>query len=172
MLTEMPRAEAADLFVWPDAISDEGVVQMTKSDESWMTVEEARRISAPLYEALNRPAEKDVPALLAQACNEDYRSYHTNQEFRTREQLAEVFQGMGQTVPDLAWEVVDIQVIDDVMIVRGEATGTPVAEFWGTAPTGKSFRTMAIDVFTVRDGRLAKGYHVENWQTAIQQLTT
>lgn len=47
-----------------------------------------------------------------------------------------------------------------------------VAEFWGTAPTGKSFRTMAIDVFTVRDGRLAKGYHVENWQTAIQQLTS
>lgn len=67
-------------------------------------------------------------------------------------------------------EVVDIHVVDDTMIVRGEATGTPVKEFWGAAPTGKSFRTMAIDVFTVRDGRLAKGYHIENWATAIQQL--
>lgn len=28
-----------------------------------MTVEEARKILAPLYEALNRPAEKDVAAL-------------------------------------------------------------------------------------------------------------
>ena len=70
---------------------------MTKSDESVMTVEQARKISAPLYEA-------------------------------------EVFEGMGQTVPDLAWEVVDIHVVDDLMIVRGEATGTPAAEFWGAAP--------------------------------------
>ncbi|WP_329536191.1 ester cyclase [Streptomyces sp. NBC_01450] len=143
---------------------------MTKSDESFMTVEEARRISAPLYEALNKPSEKNVSELLAQACNDDYHPYHTNQEFLTRDQLADVFKAMGETVPDLAWEVVDIHVVDDTMIVRGEATGTPVKEFWGAAPTGKSFRTMAIDVFTVRDGRLAKGYHIENWATAIQQL--
>ncbi|MGW2695611.1 ester cyclase [Streptomyces sp. NPDC001296] len=135
-----------------------------------MTIEEARRISAPLYEALNKPSEKNVSGLLAQACNDDYHSYHTNQEFLTRDQLADVFKAMGDAVPDLAWEVVDIHVVDDMMIVRGEATGTPVKEFWGAAPTGKSFRTMAIDVFTVRDGRLAKGYHIENWATAIQQL--
>lgn len=143
---------------------------MTTSEESFMTIEEARRISAPLYEALNKPSEKNVSELLAQACNDDYHSYHTNQEFLTRDQLADVFKAMGDAVPDLAWEVVDIHVVDDMMIVRGEATGTPVKEFWGAAPTGKSFRTMAIDVFTVRDGRLAKGYHIENWATAIQQL--
>ncbi|TXS35552.1 hypothetical protein EAO75_44025 [Streptomyces sp. uw30] len=143
---------------------------MTKSEESFMTVEEARRISAPLYEALNKPGEKNVSELLAQACNDDYHSYHTIQEFLTRDQLADVFKAMGETVPDLAWEVVDIHVVDDMMVVRGEATGTPVKEFWGAAPTGKSFRTMAIDVFTVRDGRLARGYHIENWATAIQQL--
>lgn len=143
---------------------------MTKSDESVMTVEQARKISAPLYAALNRPAEKDVSALLAEACNDDYRSYHTNQDFLTRDQLAEVFQAMGKTVPDLTWEVVAIHVVDDLMVVRGEATGMPVAEFWGAAPTGKSFRTMAIDVFTVRDGKLATGYHIENWATALEQL--
>lgn len=153
-----------------DTVYEKGQGQMTKSDESFMTVEEARRISAPLYEALNKPSEKNVSELLAQACNDDYHSYHTNQEFLTRDQLADVFKAMGETVPDLAWEVVDIHVVDDTMIVRGEATGTPVKEFWGAAPTGKSFRTMAIDVFTVRDGRLAKGYHIENWATAIQQL--
>ncbi|MEZ0091840.1 ester cyclase [Streptacidiphilus sp. EB129] len=145
---------------------------MTKSDESFMTVEEARRISAPLYQALNRPSEKDVAELLAQACNDDYHSYHTNQDFLTRDQLGDVFRAMGEAVPDLAWEVVDIHVVDDAMVVRGEATGTPVKEFWGAAPTGKSFRTMAIDVFTVRDGRLAKGYHIENWATALQQLNS
>ncbi|MFF2130964.1 nuclear transport factor 2 family protein [Streptomyces olivochromogenes] len=98
---------------------------MTKSDESFMTIEEARRISAPLYEALNKPREKNVAELLAQACNDDYHSYHTNQDFLTRDQLADVFKAMGESVPDLAWEVVDIHVVGDMMIVRGEATGTP-----------------------------------------------
>jgi steroid delta-isomerase-like uncharacterized protein len=111
-----------------------------------------------------------VPVLLAAACKDDYRSYHTNQDFLTRAELAEVFKNMGEAVPDLAWEVVDIHVLDDMMIVRGEATGTPVAPFWGAPPTGKSFRTMAIDLFTVRDGKLAKGHHIENWATALEQL--
>jgi ketosteroid isomerase-like protein len=61
-------------------------------------------------------------------------------------------------------------VLDDLIIVRGEATGTPVAEFFGAAPPGKPFKTMAIDLFTVRDGRLAQAYHIENWVTAIEQL--
>jgi predicted ester cyclase len=139
-------------------------------DQPALTVEEARRISAPLYDALNRPREKDVSALLARACHDDYRSYHTNEEFMTRDQLADVFRTMGETIPDLAWEVVDIRVLGDLIIVRGEATGTPVAQFWGAAPTGKSFKTMAIDLFTVREGRLATAYHIENWMTALEQL--
>ena len=139
-------------------------------DQPALTVEEERRISAPLYDALNRPREKDVSALLVRACHADYRSYHTNEEFMTRDQLADVFRTMGEIIPDLAWEVVDIRVLGDMIIVRGEATGTPVAEFWGAAPTGKSFRTMAIDLFTVREGRLATAYHIENWMTALEQL--
>jgi len=47
----------------------------------------------------------------------------------------------------------DIQVLGDQIIVRGEATGTPTAEFWGARPTGKSFNTMALDIFTVRNGK-------------------
>jgi predicted ester cyclase len=135
-----------------------------------LTVEEARMISAPLYDALNRPSEKNVPALLARACHDDYRSYHTNEEFLTRDQLAAVFATMGETIPDLAWDVVDLRVLDDLIIVRGRATGTPVAEFWGSAPTGRSFTTMAIDLFTVRDGKLAQAFHIENWMTALEQL--
>jgi predicted SnoaL-like aldol condensation-catalyzing enzyme/ketosteroid isomerase-like protein len=135
-----------------------------------LTFDEARKIVAPLYDALNEPAKKDVASLLAQAANPDYESYHTNEEFLTRDQLAEVFMGMGVTTPDLHWEVKDILVIGDRVIVRGEATGTPAAEFWGAKPTGKSFKTMAIDIFTVQNGKLARGYHVENWMTALEQI--
>jgi predicted ester cyclase len=137
---------------------------------SALTVEEARAITAPLYEALNQPGKKDVAALLAQAALPDYRSFHTNGEYLTRDQLTDVFKGMGASIPDLRWTIQDIQVFRDQIIVRGEATGTPTGEFWGAQPTGKSFKTMAIDVFTVRNGKLASAYHVENWMTALQQL--
>jgi predicted ester cyclase len=137
-----------------------------------LTPKIAREIVAPLYEALNEPGKKDVGALLAKAAHPDYRSYHTNLDWLSRDQLADVFRGMGMAVPDLRWRVVDLQTFGDQIVVRGEATGTPRGEFWGVQPTGKSFKTMAIDVFTVRDGKLASAYHIENWMTALEQLRT
>jgi predicted SnoaL-like aldol condensation-catalyzing enzyme/ketosteroid isomerase-like protein len=138
--------------------------------DSSITIEEARRIVGPLYDALNEPGKKDVSALLAKAANPDYRSYSTNEDWLNRDQLAEVFKTMGSIIPDLSWEVKDLQTFGDQIIVRGEATGTPVLEFWGVKPTGKSFKTMAVDVFTVRNGKLSSAYHVENWMTALQQI--
>jgi predicted SnoaL-like aldol condensation-catalyzing enzyme/ketosteroid isomerase-like protein len=137
---------------------------------SSLTIEEARRIVAPLYDALNQPGKKDVAALLAMAANPDYRSYHTNTEWLTRDQLTEVFKGIGSAVPDLRWTIEDIQAFGDQIVVRGKASGTPKAEFWGSKPTGKSFNTMAIDIFTVKNGKLASAYHVENWVGALQQI--
>ncbi|HMI59055.1 MAG TPA: ester cyclase [Gemmatimonadaceae bacterium] len=135
-----------------------------------LTIEEARKIVAPLYDALNEPSKKDVAALLAKAAHADYRSYHTNEESLSRDQLADVFKGIGVSVPDLHWRIMDIQTIGDRIIVRGEAKGTPTGEFWGAKPTGKGFKTMAIDIFTVRDGKLATAYHVENWMSALEQM--
>jgi predicted SnoaL-like aldol condensation-catalyzing enzyme/predicted ester cyclase len=135
-----------------------------------LTVEEAGRIVTPLYEALNEPAKKDVAALLAQATNPDYRSYHTNEEWLTRDQLGEVFKSIGVAVPDLRWTIEAIGTFGDQIVVRGKATGTPTGEFLGAKPTGKSFNTMAIDIFTVKNGKLASAYHVENWMTALQQI--
>jgi predicted SnoaL-like aldol condensation-catalyzing enzyme/ketosteroid isomerase-like protein len=135
-----------------------------------LTVDQARTIVWPLYDALNEPAKKDVAALLAKAAHADYRSYHTNEDFLTRDQLTDIFRNMGVTVPDLRWEIKDIQVIGDQVVVRGEATGKPTGEFWGAKPTGKGFKTMAIDIFTVKNGKLASCYHIENWMTALQQI--
>ena len=135
-----------------------------------LTLERASRIVAPLYEALNQPSKKDVHALLAQACHPDYQSYSTNEDWLSRDALADFFTQIGASVPDLAWRIVDILVSGDRVVVRGEATGTPVSELFGTRPTGRSFKTMAVDVFTVRGDKLASAYHVENWIGAIQQI--
>lgn len=140
------------------------------SGPSELTVEVAERIVGPLYDALNQPRKKDVAALLAKACHVDYKSYSTNDKWLTRDELAEVFKQLGASIPDLSWSIKDIWTSGDRIVVRGEAAGTPVAELFGARPTGRSFNTMALDVFTVRGDKLASAYHVENWVGAMQQI--
>ena len=64
-----------------------------------LTVEQARAIVAPLYEALNEPTEKDVPTLLANGTNPDYRSCSTNSDCLSRDQLARGIHGLGEDNP-------------------------------------------------------------------------
>ena len=135
-----------------------------------LTVEQARAIVTPFYEALNEPAKKDVPALLAEAANPDYQSCSTNSDCLSRDQLAGVFTDLGKIIPDLHWTIKDIWTSGNRIVVRGEATGTPTGELFGVKPTGKSFKTISIDMFTVRDDKLATAYHVENWIAAMEQI--
>src|SRR6478672_69005 len=135
-----------------------------------LTVEQARAIVTPLYEALNEPTKKDVPALLAYATNPDCQSCSTNSDCLSRDQLAGVFMALGKIIPDLHWTIKDIGTSGNRIVVRGEATGTPTGELYGVKPTGKSFKTISIDMFTVKDDKLATAYHVENWMAATEQI--
>jgi len=187
IVADIVRIENGVLAEHWDVIQEEATKEQSKSGLSMfgssfpksdrqlatapLTIGEAREIVLPLYDGLNQPGKKDVAALLAKAAHSDYRSYHTNEDFLTRDQLADVFKNLGLTVPDLRWEIKDIKTIGDQVVVRGEATGTPTGEFWGTKPTGKSFKTMALDIFTVKNGKLASAYHVENWIAALQQIS-
>ena len=50
-------------------------------------------------------------------------------------------------VPDLNWTIKELFVSgENTIIVRGEATGAPIKTFLGAEPTGRSFRTMSIDI--------------------------
>ena len=135
-----------------------------------LTKEKARAIVAPLYEALNEPVKKDVSALLAEATNPDYRSCSTLTDCLDRDGLAEVFKAMGKMVPNLRWTIQDVWVTEDGIVVLGEASGTPAENFFGVEPTGRSFKTISLDMFTVKNGKLSSAYHVENWAGAMAQV--
>ena len=61
-------------------------------------------------------------------------------------------------------------VAGDRVIVRGEVTGSPSGESFAMPHSGNSFRIMADDIQTCRDGKIAMIYHMENWLSAIGQL--
>ncbi|MEO0492919.1 MAG: ester cyclase [Actinomycetota bacterium] len=80
---------------------------------------------------------------------------------------------LGQVVPDLTWAVHEVIALDGGrFLVRGEASGTPVGPFFGVdEPTGRSFSILSIDIWSLEDGKIVHGYHLEDWTGAIAQLT-
>lgn len=133
--------------------------------------EAARTAVAPFYRALNAENAGESAELIRQATAPDWVSCRGNNECNSRDQ---VIAGVGQrlkSVPDLKWEIKEITVAGNQVTVRGEATGTPAGEFFGTPYSGKSFRLMSIDVHTLEGGKMVRSYHVEDWIGAVRQLT-
>ncbi|MGV1832847.1 ester cyclase [Agrobacterium vitis] len=147
-------------------------VATTANAADTLTLAQAKEIIAPFYDALNEPAKKDVAGLISKATTDDWVTCGGEGLCLNREQLISAFKGRGETIPDLRWEIRDVMVAGDRVIVRGQASGTPVKEFYGVPPTGKTFKIMSVDIQTIRDGRIAHSYHVEDWAGAIRQLTT
>jgi predicted ester cyclase len=136
-----------------------------------MTHDQARKVVAPFYDMLNKPATKDLKALGESAMAPQWRSYAGENTFKGREEFIAQVGGFGKAIPDLAWEIKEVFVDGNRIIVRSEASGTPTGPFFGVPHGGKSFRIMTIDIHTVQDGKLVAAHHVEDWAGAIRQLS-
>ena len=79
--------------------------------------------------------------------------------------------GFGKLIPDLKWDIKEVLVDGSRIIARSEASGTPVAPFFGVSPSGKSFRIMTIDIHTIGDGKAIAAHHVEDRAGALRQLS-
>lgn len=133
--------------------------------------ETAKAIVAPFYDALNRPSTKNVNELVRGAASENWRSYAGETISKGREEFIAQVIGFGRLIPDLAWDIKEILVAGDRVIVRSEASGTPAGEFFGVPHTGRSFKIMTIDIHAIKDGKLVTAHHVEDWASALRQLS-
>jgi len=132
----------------------------------------ARAIVGPWYSLFTIPGRRDVRSVFAEVMAPDFIGCTGDRpgESRDREATVHLLEGLATQVPDMRFEIKELFVAGDRVIVRGEATGTPAADFLGTPHTGRQFRIMTIDILTIRNGRIAKTYHLENWLGALQQL--
>lgn len=135
-----------------------------------MNRESAARLVAPFYDALNRPASKDVAALVEGVASADWRSYSGENVSKGREEFIQQVKGFGKMIPDLTWDIQEVFADGDRVIVRSEASGTPAGDFMGVPHAGRRFTVMTIDVHTVRNGKLVAAHHVEDWAGALRQL--
>jgi len=137
-----------------------------------ITPEHAISLVAPFYDALNCPAEKDVAALVQRSTSAAWRSYAGEDVSKNRDAFIQQVIGFGKLIPNLTWTINEILVAGDRIIVRSAATGTPTGVFFGVPHSGGTFQIMTIDIHTVQDGILVTAYHIEDWATAMRQLST
>jgi ketosteroid isomerase-like protein len=137
-----------------------------------LTEPQARAIIAPWYSLFNVATRGDVKSIQEQVLTSDYESCagYLPGECWGRDTSIKVVGNFAKSIPDMKFEIKEVLVAGDRVIVRGEVTGTPAGELFGVPHSGKSFRMMAIDIQTIRDGRIVKTYHMENWLSALGQL--
>jgi len=144
----------------------------TSNSGSPLTETRARAIIAPWYSLFNVPGRGDVRTIAEEVLTPDYQSCSGNQpgECQGREAEIKLVGSFVRTIPDMRWELSEVLVAGDRIIVRGEQSGTPAGELFGVAHTGNRFRMMAVDIHTIKDGKIAKTFHVEDWRGALEQL--
>jgi SnoaL-like polyketide cyclase len=148
------------------------VVSPAAASAQSLTEAQARSVIAPWYSLFNVATRGDVKNIQEQGLTADYQSCsgYLPAECWGRDTSIKVVGNFANSIPDLKFDIKEVLVAGDRVIVRGEVTGTPAGELFGAPHTGKSFRIMAIDIQTIRDGKIAKTYHMENWLSALGQL--
>ena len=146
-------------------------IPLTASAQS-LTEAQARAVIASWYVLFNQPVQGDMRALQGQVLTADYESCwgYLPGECWGRDTSIKVVGGFAKSIPDMKFDVKEVLVAGDRVIVRGEVTGTPAGDLFGVPYGGMSFRIMAIDIQTIRDGKIARTYHLENWLSALGQL--
>lgn len=135
-----------------------------------MNHEEALNLVTPFYDALTLPSTKEVADLVRGATTEGWRSFAGEHASKGREEFIQQVVGFGRLIPDLTWQIREVLVDGDRMVVRSTASGTPAGEFMGVPHRGARFSVTTIDIHTVVEGRLAVAWHVEDWMSAVRQL--
>lgn len=127
---------------------------------------------AVFYELLSDPGSTELAAEFQDVTLESWESignYSGNN--KNRGAFLGQMGGFAQLMPDIDWAVQAMHQDGNVITVRSRATGTPVAPFLGVDGEGRSFDILTIDIHELENGKIARTYHVEDWATALQQLS-
>lgn len=120
--------------------------------------------------ALTVNAETTPSEVLGRVLADDFVSVNA-QETKPKEALIKQIGGFWKLVPDLRWDIQEVLVDGAQVVVRSLASGTPAGDFFGRTTNGtRRFQIDTIDIHQLRDGRITRVYHLEDWATAMRQL--
>jgi predicted ester cyclase len=118
------------------------------------------------YDIFTNPGPESNAAFLA-ATSEDWKSYADySGNYEVREDLLPRSAGIVAFMPDLEFTIEAIHQDGDFVIVRSRSIATPAGEFMGVDPQGRNF-----DIHELKDGKLVNMWHIEDWATAMRQMS-
>lgn len=72
--------------------------------------------------------------------------------------------------PDLRVAIRDVLQEGDKVVVRSEVSGTHCGPLLGLTPSSRTIRIQAVDIHEVRDGKIIRTWHTEDWMSGLRQL--
>ena len=89
----------------------------------------------------------------------------------TRDGQKQIATLMRDTSKDKTMQVLDVVADGDRVAGVWRMTWTQIGDLWGMVPAdGKTIELHGMDYFQIRDGRIARTRHVENWLGVVLQL--
>lgn len=123
------------------------------------------------YNIFTDPNPETHAAFLA-AASEDWKSFADySGEYEVRENYVGISEGIAAFMPDLEFTILAMHQDGNFVIVRSRSKASPAGEFMGIDPEGRSFDIMNIDIHELKDGKLVNLWHIEDWATAMKQLS-
>src|SRR5437867_12639649 len=78
--------------------------------------------------------------------------------------------GLTTTFPDLKLTIKDILQDGNKVVVRAEMSGTQRAPFMEFPSKQRAMNIQVVDIHEVKDGKIIRTWHTEDWLTGLRQL--
>lgn len=130
-----------------------------------MSPEAPKRVVRAYFEAIERGDEAALDTLLAP----DY-VQHVEGIPPGAEMVKRLLASFRAAFPDIHYGLEALLADGDLVVARTATEGTHRGVFMGHAPTGRRFRAGGIDIFRVRDGRLAERWGEFDTLGMLRQL--
>jgi hypothetical protein len=100
-----------------------------------LTNDQARAVIAPWYGLFNIATRGDVRTIQEAVLTEDNESCagYLPRECWGRETSIKLVSNFANTIPDVKFDIKEVLVAADRVVVRGEVTGTPAGDLFGVA---------------------------------------
>src|SRR5438034_9039848 len=103
-----------------------------------LTEAQARAVITPWYSLFNQPVQGDMKTLQERILTADYESCwgYLPGECWGRDASIKVVGGFAKSIPDMKFEIKEVLVAGDRVVVRGEGTGTQAGDLFGVLQGG------------------------------------
>ena len=131
-----------------------------------MVLDQNKELIFKAYEALNQGDIENFGELLS----EDFQEIAQNGDGRSKEECLNAFRDLRVMMPDVRFDIKETIAEGDKVVVVENYSGTMTGKFRAQEPTGRKMSVVAVDIYTIRDGKIAELQSIFDTASVVEQL--